>query len=104
MADGSGLTAVFSGNQSSAYSGQPSAGVVEFFSEFPTQDTRPLSTSIRLGEHHAARRRLAGDHAHARFLLAVERDATDRRLGVRRDPVFRFPRAVPVSEEETPRL
>jgi hypothetical protein len=38
MADGSGLTAVFSGNQSSAYSGQPLAGVLEFFSEFPTQD------------------------------------------------------------------
>jgi hypothetical protein len=49
MADGSGLITVFSENQSSVNSRQPSARLVELFGEFPTQGARSISIIAQKG-------------------------------------------------------
>src|SRR3954453_10634759 len=60
--------------------------------------------SISLREDDAAGGGLAGDHALARLLRALEGDAADRRLRLGRDAVFRRARAVPVGQQEAARV
>ena len=66
----------------------------------PTSSRPRPTSSIRAAEHHPLRRRLAGQHALARLLVALERDAADGRLRLVLDPLLGLGRAVPVGEQE----
>src|SRR5215475_1649198 len=60
--------------------------------------------SIRLRQHDPFCRRPSRDHALAGFLGLIEREATDRRLGLSTNAVLGFARAVPMRQKETARL
>src|SRR4051812_7926768 len=60
----------------------------------------PSAGSIGPREDHPPGGRLTRDHALSRLLRTVERDATDRRLGLFLNLVLRGPRPVPVGPNE----